>query len=35
LRLAPPLVLTKALADTVLQILDDALGEVRRTAVAR
>jgi 4-aminobutyrate aminotransferase len=35
LRLAPPLVLTKALADTVLQILDDALGEVRRTAAAR
>jgi 4-aminobutyrate aminotransferase len=35
LRLAPPLVLTRAQADTVIQILDDALGEVRRTAAAR
>jgi 4-aminobutyrate aminotransferase len=34
LRLAPPLVLTKAQADTVLQLLDDALSEVSRTSAA-
>ena len=30
LRLAPPLVLTKAQADSVLDVLDEALGEVSR-----
>jgi 4-aminobutyrate aminotransferase len=32
IRLSPPLVLTKAQADTALRILDEAIGEVDKTA---
>ena len=35
LRLAPPLVLNKTQADTVLQILDEALTDVSRASAAR
>jgi 4-aminobutyrate aminotransferase-like enzyme len=35
LRLAPPLVLNKTQADTVLQILDEALSDVSRASAAR